>query len=83
MKTYEKLPDTITLNDGLVLKHRRCNDTGLERLAREQGLKFRVIGVRDKNLKRRVDLHGEPYKPTEWIFTDKPLGSTSNLNGTT
>lgn len=71
MRVVEKLPESVTLSDGLVLKHRFKNFDGAEKLAREQGCKFRLIGVRQKG--KRVDHLGEPIKPTEWIFTDKEI----------
>jgi len=33
------------------------------------GKKFITVNVLSRNLRGRTDLHGQPYKPTKWIFT--------------
>lgn len=35
------------------------------------GYKLIRVEVLSRNLKGKTDLHGNPYKPTEWIFTAK------------
>ena len=36
----------------------------------EEGKKCILVNVLSSNLKGKTDLHGQPYKPTTWIYTN-------------
>jgi hypothetical protein len=38
---------------------------------KKEGRKCVLVNVLSKNLKGKNDIHGKPYKPTKWIFTNK------------
>jgi hypothetical protein len=35
------------------------------------GNKIVLCNVLSKNLRNKTDLHGQPYKPTQWVFICK------------
>lgn len=37
-------------------------------LFKTSGLKVLIVNVLPKSLKNKIDLHGELYKPTQWLF---------------
>ena len=37
---------------------------------RKEGRKAVLVNVMSKNLRGKTDLHGKPYQPTKWIFTN-------------
>jgi hypothetical protein len=37
------------------------------------GRKVILCNVLSRNLKGKTDLHGQPYKPTQWVFIHKPV----------
>lgn len=78
LMTY--LPDQIILKTGEVLKPVTFQSIELiqgksiyiqQKRAKEQGLKTRIVKVLSRNLRGRTDLHGLPYKPTEWLFIEQ------------
>jgi hypothetical protein len=71
MKIYSSLPDKIELPDGTVLKpvigvHREFAMMHIK----SKGYKYRNIKVFSRNLKGKEDIHGKPYKPTEWLYCE-------------
>ena len=38
--------------------------------ARRRKLKYRRIEVLNRNLRGKLDLHRQPYRPTKWIFVE-------------
>jgi hypothetical protein len=32
--------------------------------------RYRQVKVLHPNLRQRTDLHGQPYKPTQWVFIE-------------
>jgi len=48
---------------------------------KKEKIKYRLIEVLGRNLRDRTDLHGRPYKATEWIFTAGNI-NTSFVDGT-
>ena len=40
--------------------------------AKQRKLKYRRVSVLSRNLRRSVDLHGRPYRPTRWVFVQVP-----------
>ena len=81
MKTFKKpsLPESIshngsefTLNTS-ISSAMHLNNTPISRIAqtlRSEGRKAVVVEVLSRSLKGKTDLHGNPYKPTKWIFTE-------------
>jgi hypothetical protein len=78
MKTYSKtyLPDSLLIaGQEYKVNFEASNEykdgykiTCITRL-KQLGEKPVLVKVMSKNLKGRTDLHGNPYKPSEWIFT--------------
>jgi hypothetical protein len=72
MKLYSHLPKEIKLPTGETLKVRITADS--ERAIIYQckvwKCKYRCISVLATNLRGKTDLHGQPYKPSKWIFTN-------------
>lgn len=76
------LPESITLPDGTILYPviGGClNDqpfttaTSREAIAaeaRRRKLKYRRVEVLSRNLRGKLDLHRQPYRPTKWIFVE-------------
>ncbi len=77
MRILCNLPDEIVLKSGVVLSIRTStwpgNLTSIKNRAKAAKLNYRVIGVLSRNLKGKNDLHGRPYEPSMWLFTNKPL----------
>lgn len=48
--------------------------------ARRRRLKYRRVAVLSRNLRRSLDLHGRPYRPSVWIFVEVPK-TASGLGG--
>lgn len=82
MKQYNKtyLPETITYNGETysinveISGAMNANNTPVNTIAatlREQGRKAILVNVLSRNLRGKTDLHGNPYQPTKWIFTNK------------
>ena len=81
MKQYSRthLPDSIEYN-GETYKVNieisgvmRDNNTSFNTIAatlRKEGRKAVLVNVMSKNLRGKTDLHGKPYQPTKWIFTN-------------
>ena len=81
MKQYSKthLPDCI-IYKGETYKVNieisgamRDNNTSFNTIAatlRKEGRKAVLVNVMSKNLRGKTDLHGKPYQPTKWIFTN-------------
>lgn len=85
MKLLTFLPDEITLPGGTVLKPvigRTLNqkpfvcepaaatDNAIIAEAKRRKLKYRVVGVLSRNLRGKLDLHHQPYRPSEWVFVE-------------
>jgi len=82
MKTFNKsyLPESISYNG-----KEYFNDANLSGCLNSKVLSFSevktmlkskcvsgiLVKVLSNNLKRKVDLYGQSYKPSEWIFTAK------------
>ena len=76
------LPDSITLRDGTVLypviggflkEQRFTTATSRDAIATEakrRKLKYRRVEVLSRNLRGKLDLHRQPYRPTKWIFVE-------------
>ena len=81
MKTYNKtfLPDSITYN-GEVFKLNsmisggmnasRTNPKQVIEALKSTGKRGILVNVMSKNLKGKTDLHGKPYQPSKFIFTN-------------
>ena len=81
MKTFSKdhLPEkvlyngkTFTYNHNLTIGWER-NNTPLahiqKELKKDGGRQAVVVKVLAKNLRGKLDIHNQPYKPTEWLFS--------------
>lgn len=76
------LPEFITLPDGTVLypviggclkQQPFTTATSRKAIAAEakrRKLKYRRVEVLSRNLRGRLDLHRQPYRPTTWIFVE-------------
>jgi hypothetical protein len=76
------LPEFITLADGTVLypviggylkQQRFTTATSRDAIAAEakrRKLKYRRVEVLSRNLRGKLDLHRQPYRPTKWIFVE-------------
>lgn len=69
---YSNLPASIKLKNGITLKRYVGHFTITEvvRICKETKKRFRIISVLSGRLKGKTDLHGNPYKPSKWIFTN-------------
>jgi len=79
MKTFNRssLPESIIYN-GKIYK---CNASESSLMAqsinissylialKRNGINAIIVNVLSKNLKGKTDLHGQPYKPSQWIYT--------------
>lgn len=61
-----------------VIRHRGIEFTKLvgdvdqlRSMARQLGVKYRIVHVLSTNLYGRHDIHGKRYKPSRWIYLDK------------
>lgn len=81
MKQYSKtyLPDAITYNgekykiNAAISGAMHSNNTSLNSInaaLKAQGRKAICVNVLSANLRGVNDLHGRPYQPTKWIFTN-------------
>ena len=81
MKQYSRthLPDFIEYNGETykvnieISGAMRDNNTPVNTIAatlRKEGRKAVLVNVMSKNLRGKTDLHGKPYQPTKWIFTN-------------
>ena len=81
MKQYSRthLPDFIEYNGETykvnieISGAMRDNNTSFNTIAatlRKEGRKAVLVNVMSKNLRGKTDLHGKPYQPTKWIFTN-------------
>ena len=81
MKTYSKkyLPESVTYKgetykmNALISGAMNINNTSVNTIAatlKKEGRKAILITVLSNNLKGKTDLHGNPYKPTKFIFTN-------------
>ena len=81
MKQYSRthLPDSIEYNGETykvnieISGAMRDNNTSFNTIAatlRKEGRKAVLVNVMSKNLRGKTDLHGKPYQPTKWIFTN-------------
>lgn len=81
MKQYHKkyLPDNIVYKGDNYKKNvaisgaMNANNTPINRInytLKQMGRKAILVNVLSSNLKGRTDLHGHPYQPTKWIFTN-------------
>ena len=81
MKQYSRthLPDFIEYNGETykvnieISGAMRDNNTPINTIAatlRKEGRKAVLVNVMSKNLRGKTDLHGKPYQPTKWIFTN-------------
>ena len=80
LKSY--LPELIILPDGTILypviggclkQQPFTTATSREAIAAEakrRKLKYRRVEVLSRNLRGKLDLHRQPYKPTKWIFVE-------------
>ena len=41
----------------------------VSQVLKKEGRKGVLVNVLSKELKGKTDLHGQPYKPTKWIYT--------------
>ncbi len=80
MTAKYELPESITLPDGTVLSHRYSIIRGFgisyeefKVAVRKRGGRLRLIRVLSRNLRGKRDLHGDPYAPGEWLFSDLSL----------
>lgn len=66
-----RLPDTIKATDGTILRPYvgHLNQRQVIAACKEVKAKYRTVKVLGLNLRGKTDLHGQPYKPTKWIFT--------------
>lgn len=76
------LPEFITLPDGTILypviggclKQQPFTTTrsrdAIAAEARRRKLKYRRVEVLSRNLRGKLDLHRQPYRPTKWIFVE-------------
>ena len=76
------LPEFITLPDGTVLYpviggclKQQPFTTATSRKAKaaeakRRKLKYRRVEVLSRNLRGKLDLHRQPYRPTTWIFVE-------------
>ncbi len=69
---YSSLPTEIRLKTGEVLKPNVSGDRPREIIetCKRVGAKYRVITVLPQNLRGKTDLHGRPYKASQWVFTN-------------
>lgn len=84
MKLLDHLPVTINVRSkngnkqlSLCLAFNSAsNSTQRENIIREikkgKGT-YRIVGVLSKKLRGRTDLHGKPYQPTIWLFTNHKI----------
>lgn len=71
------LPESITLPGGVTLDKRISYTPGIglspgmliEKI-KARGGKYRMVEVLCRNLRKKTDLHGLPYRPTTWILTN-------------
>jgi len=77
MKTFNRtyLPSEIKHNNEVYkLEQSSCNENSSKYDVMDlmcQGKKCIRVNVLSRNLKGKTDLHGQPYRPTTWIFTNK------------
>jgi len=75
MRVLTSLPDQIILKNGIVLKmlccpldlHKQRNKCKLLKI------KYRTIYILAKGFRGVTDLHGNTYKPGEWLFVDEKM----------
>jgi hypothetical protein len=81
MKTFNRtsLPMTIKYNkriytrndtESSLLMQGICLKSYID-ILKYAGNKVILCNVLNRNLKSKTDLHGQPYKPTQWIFISK------------
>ena len=81
MKTFNKnhLAEAIEYNGETYQPNRNIsgsmvlNNTNLEFIKKKlrlQGRKCILVKVLSNNLKGKNDLHGKPYQPSQWIYTN-------------
>jgi len=81
MKQYNKnhLPQGIVYNgetyivNAPISSAMNANNTPVNTIAatlKKEGRKAILVNVLSSNLKGRTNLHGKPYQPTKWIFTN-------------
>lgn len=81
MKTFNKtyLPEEIVYNgltykpntavSNLTIQNIKLSD--YVNVLKSNGYNLVLCNVLSKNLKGKIDLHNQPYKPTQWIFIAK------------
>ena len=80
MKTLTYLPDVITTPDGTKLKvviGLSQSNRLLAEVCKAKKWKYRIIGVLQRNLRGKLDLHRRPYTPTIWFFCENVEGLKS------
>jgi len=79
MRTFERtsLPEYINYNGKVYT--RECNVTGIEYIdthedvnrLKSEGKMIVLVNVLSRNLRNRLNLHNQPYKPTQWLYSSK------------
>jgi hypothetical protein len=69
-RIYDYLPDTINI-DGVILMPYvgGFNQREVVSICKNRKVKYRIIKVLSLNLRGKTDLHGQPYNPSQWVFT--------------
>lgn len=81
MKTFSKtfLPETVEYNSQTYYLNIKIsaamtvNSTSpniIQDTLKKEGRKAVLVKVMSRNLRGKTDLHGKPYQPTEWVFTN-------------
>lgn len=70
-KTVSYLGETYYLNSGMssAMSANKTSPTHIAAELKKQGRKVLIVKVLHRNLRGKLDLHGKPYQPTEWLFT--------------
>lgn len=72
------LPKSVKLPDGNILKNHISyeGEADKRRITEEIkiiGGRYKAVSVLARGLRGKTDLHGKPYRPTTWLFTDVEL----------
>lgn len=77
MKLHDFLPEQIVLKDGTILKRARRDypflNSAIIAECKKQKAKYRTVRVLAKKLRGKTNLHGYPYVPHVWIYTNATI----------
>lgn len=78
MKTFNRtsLPESIKYNSRIYTRNDSLSNLNMQGISLKSyidtlkyaGNKVILCNVLSRNLKGKTDLHGQPYKPTQWVY---------------